>query len=43
MSLSRASWLIRVSSNNQRNASTACLYVLNARVSLRVLRRTRSA
>jgi hypothetical protein len=40
--LSRASWVMRVSSNNQRSTSTVCGSVLNDRLSLRVLRRTRS-
>ena len=42
MSLSRASWAMRVSSNNQRSTNTACWSVLDDRLSVRVPRRTRS-
>ena len=42
MSLSRASWAMRVSSNNQRSTNTACWSVLDDRLSVRVPRRARS-
>jgi hypothetical protein len=43
MWLSRANWLIRVPSSNQRMTSTACLKQPSARVPVRVPRRCRSA